>query len=321
MKHETKSKDFSNLELVVEQKLHEHGLIPFTSKVCLCPYHSISINGELFSHFIITCTHSRQQFFLKILKENDNFPLCDRFLREIHIKEAKLPYPKIVVPEFAFRGMRYYITTYIEGQSLDTFQDVQPQIIWNDVADKLLILINQLTSLKATQYSEHGVFVPDDYASILKKKLKVRLRHPLIANYPHAILERAFIWSCDILDHSQFSRPTLIHMDVKPANIIYNKKTGSVSLIDFEFARFGDVDYGWIQILMSGCNRFNQFYKELIVPRLTEGKLTWDEALNTPKFQYYLFYQAMCNLIYYHDHHLPCPEEFEELFSLLINRI
>lgn len=320
MKHETKLKNYSDLELIVERKLHEHGLIPFTSKVSLCPHHSISMNGELFSHFIVTCTHSQQHFFLKILKENDNFLLCDRFLRKIHIKEAKLPYPQIVVPEFVFHGMQYYVTTYIEGQPLDTFQDVLPPKTWDNVADKLLILIDQLASLKATQYSEHGIFVPDDYASILKKKLEARLQHPLIASYPHAMIERAFNWSCDILDHSQFSQPTLIHMDVKPANIIYNEKTGSVSLIDFEFARFGDIDYGWTQILMSGRNRFNQFYREQIVPRLTEGKLTWDEALNTPKFQCYLFYQAMCNLIYYHDHHLPCPDEFKELFNLLINR-
>lgn len=320
MKYEANSKNYSDLKLVVERKLHKHNFVPITSKVSLCPHHNVLINGEWFSHFIVTCTHSQQRFFLKILKENDNFILCDRFLRKIYSNEAELLYPQIVVPEFTFRGMQYYITTYIEGQPLDTFPDTLPQNTWNNVTDKLLILINQLASLKAPQYSEHGTFVSDDCASILKKKLETRLKHPLISSYPRAKLEQAFNWSCDILDHSRFSQPTLIHMDIKPANIIYNEKTGSVSLIDFEFARFGDVDYGWTQILMSGRNRFNQFYREQMVPRLTRKQLTWDEALNTPKFQCYLFYQAMCNLIYYHDRHLPCPEEFKELFNLLINR-
>lgn len=320
MKQETYFRNYSDLELVVERKLHEHGLVPIASKVGLCPHHSVPINGEWFSHFIVTCSHSRQRFFLKIIKENDNALLCDRFLREIHIKNADLLYPQIVVPAFTFQGMQYYITTYIEGQPLDTFPDTLPQNTWNNVADKLLILIDQLASLKAPQYSEHGVFVPDDYASILKKKLETRLRHPLIASYPREKLEQTIKWFCNILDHSQFSQPTFIHMDVKPANIIYNEKTGSVSLIDFEFARFGDVDYGWTQILMSGRNRFNQFYREQLVPRLTRDRLTWDKALNTPKFQCYLFYQAMCNLIYYHDRVLPCPEEFKELFNLFINK-
>lgn len=321
MKPEVNSKKYNDLELIVEQKLHEYGLAPITSKVSLCPHHSVPINGKCFSHFIVTCTHSQQRFFLKILKENDNSLLCDRFLREMHIKEEELHYPQIVVPEFSFHGIQYYITTYIEGQSLDTFPDMLPHNMWNNVANKLLLLIDQLASIKASQYSEHGVFVPDDCASILKKKLEIRFRHPLIAGYPHEKLEKTYNWSCDILDYSRFSQPTLIHMDIKPANIIYNEKTGSVSLIDFEFARFGDVDYGWTQILMSGCNQFNQFYKEQLVPRLTRDRLTWDKALNTPKFQFYLFYQAMCNLIYYHDRHLTCPEEFKELFNLFFNRV
>lgn len=321
LKHKTNSKDYSDLELIVKRELHKYNLVPNTSKVSLCPHHSVLIKDEWFSHFIVTCSHSRQRFFLKILKENDNSLLCDRFLRKININEDELLYPQIVVPPFVFRGVQYYMTTYIEGQPLDTFPNMLPQSTWNNVADKLLILINQLSSLKASQYSEHGVFVSNDCISILKKKLETRLKHPLIASYPHEKLERAFNWSCDVLDHSRFSQPTLIHMDVKPANIIYNEQTGGVSLIDFEFARFGDVDYGWTQILMSGRNRFNQFYREQIVPRLTKEQLTWDDALNTPKFQCYLFYQTMCNLIYYYEHHSPCPEEFTELFNLLINRV
>jgi len=321
VKHEANSKNYSDLELIVERKLHEYGLVPINSKVSLCPHHSVPINGEWFSHFIVTCTHSQQRFFLKILKENDNSLLCDHFLREINNKKEGLHYPQIVVPEFSFHGLQYYITAYIEGRSLDTFPDILPQNMWNNVADKLLLLIDQLASIKASQYSEHGVFVPDDCASILKKKLRTRFQHPLIASYQHKKLEKTYNWFCDILDHSQFSQPTLIHMDIKPANIIYNEKTGSVSLIDFEFARFGDCDYGWTQILMSGRNQFNQFYREQLVPRLTRNRLTWDKALNIPKFQCYLFYQAMCNLIYYHDRCLPCPEEFKELFSLFINRV
>ena len=72
--------------------------------------------------------------------------------------------------------------------------------------------------------------------------------------------------------------PTLIHMDIKPANIIYEPDTGVVALIDFEFARFGDIDYGWTQILLSGRNQFNQFYREQIVPHLTRDRINLDDA-------------------------------------------
>lgn len=321
MKDKIFLKDHSDLKSEVMRQLLEHGLISGTDKLNLCPHHRVLIHNEWFYHYIITCTYSRQTFFLKAVKENDNSLLCDCFLRNIDLGGKEFFYPKIVVPEFAFQGIQYYITTYIEGQPLDTFPDTLPQSTWSNVADKLLFLIDQLTLVKTSQYSEHGAFVPDNCANILKKKLEAKLRHPLIIKYPHKKLEQAFIWSCEILDQSLFSPPTLIHMDIKPANIIYNTKTGSLSLIDFEFARFGDIDYGWTQIILSGCNNFNQFYKEQIIPHLTCGRLTLSDAIEIPKFQCYLFYQTMCNLIYYYDHHLSCPEEMKKIFDLLISKI
>lgn len=313
--------NYSDLEIEVEQKLLQYGIIPFAEKIKLCPHHNVSICGEWFSHFIITCTHSRQTFFLKIVKENDGFLLCDRFLQNLSIKDTEYPYPRTVVPKFTFQGMQYYITTFIEGRPLDTFPETLPQNTWSYVANQLLLLIDQLTLLKAPKYSERGVFVLDNCADILKAKLESRMRHPLISSYPSKKLERAFNWACEILDHSQFSQPTLIHMDIKPANIIYNMDTGLVSLIDFEFARFGDMDYGWIQILLSGRNQFNHFYREQIVPYLTSGRVTLDDALDIPKLQCYLFYQAMCNLIYYYDRHLSCPKEIETIFDFFIKKM
>lgn len=321
MEHEMHLANDADLEIEISRKLIEYGLIPAVDQVKLHPTHRVMIRGEWFSHFIVNCIHSQQTFFLKTVKENDSFLLCDHFLQKLSMNAAEYPYPKILVPAFSFQGMKYYITTYIEGQPLDTFPDTLPQDTVNHVTDSLLELIDQITLLKAPQYSERGAFVPDNCASILKKKLAARLRHPLIASYPHKKLERAFNWSCEILDHSQFSQPTLIHMDVKPANIIYSPETGILSLIDFEFARFGDIDYGWTQILLSGCNQFNPFYKEQIVPRLTNGRVTLDDAFDIPKYQCYLFYQAMCNLIYYYDRHLPCPKEMTGIFERFITKM
>ena len=318
MRYETYSVNSAELEAETKRKLIEYSLIPVYDEVRLYPTHRVLIWGKWFSHFIVTCTHSRQTFFLKIVKENDNFLLCNHFLQHLCKEDAVYPYPKIVVPEFPFQEMNYYITTYIEGQPLDTFPDTLPQSTVGHIADGLLELIDQLTLVRTPQYSERGAFVPDNCASILKGKLKLRLQHPLIANYPCEKLDRAFNWACEILDYSQFSQPTLIHMDVKPANIIYNTETGVVSLIDFEFARFGDVDYGWAQILLSGCNQFNQFYKKQIVPYLAKNRLTLDDAFGIPKYQCYLFYQTMCNLIYYYDRHLQCPKEIKEIFEHFI---
>ncbi len=182
-------------------------------------------------------------------------------------------------------------------------------------------MIDLLAQIKAPQYSEQGGFVSDGCADILKAKLKKRLKHPLLARYPREKLDRAWVRACEILDHSHFSQPTLIHMDIKPANIIYNQETGLVSLIDFEFARFGDVDYGWVQLLLSGYNRFHPIYREQIVPSLLWGRITPEDALESPKLRCYLFYQTMCNLIYYADRGQPAPEKMEKIFDLLVEKL
>lgn len=321
MEHKTHLINYTELEMETKKMLLKNSLISPHDEVKLRPTHRVLISGEWFSHFIVSCTYSRQTFFLKVVKGNDNFLLCNQFLQQLSTENAEFLYPKIVVPEFLFQGMNYYITTYIEGQPLDTFPDTMSQSVIEHIADSLLKLIDQLSLIRAQEYSEQGAFVSGDYASILKRKLKLRLRHPLMASFQREKLGRALNWATDILDRSQFSQPTMIHMDVKPANIIYNTETGVVSLIDFEFARFGDIDYGWTQILLSGYNHFNQFYKKQIVPYIAKNRLSLNDAIGIPKYQCYLFYQAMCNLIYYNDRHLPCPNEMVEIFEYFFEKI
>ena len=198
--HETHLVNSTDLGKETRQKLIEYGLIPASDNVRLRPTHRVIIHGEWFSHFIVTCPHSQQTFFLKIVKESDNFLLCNRFLPNLNVKGVEYPYPKIVVPAFSFQGMNYYVTTYTEGQALDTFPDTLPQNTISHIADRLLELIDQLTQLKAPQYSERGAFVSDDCASILKRKLESRLLHPLISSYPRKKLDRAFNWAYEVLD-------------------------------------------------------------------------------------------------------------------------
>ena len=62
--YEMISKDYNDLELVVERKLYEHGLVPINDKVSLYPHHSVIVDGKCLSHFIVTSTRSLQRFFL-----------------------------------------------------------------------------------------------------------------------------------------------------------------------------------------------------------------------------------------------------------------
>ena len=43
-------------------------------------------------------------------------------------------------------------------------------------------------------------------------------------------------------------RPVLLHGDVKPANVIFDEVTKETTIIDWELARFGDVDFEWSKL-------------------------------------------------------------------------
>ena len=305
---------------IVQRKLEMRKILTKTQEVALQPCHTVVIGGKQYSHFIISCSESDQKFFLKVMKENDCAPHCNDYLRIFCDKNGNCPFPLILVPSFFFHGVRYYITTFIDGQTLDELSVTLPADFWDEIADHLLLRYDELGSIRAPMYSEHGSFISGGYASIFTQKLAEKLRYPGIP-LSEEKRNRAFEWCGEILESSSFSAPVLLHMDIKPANIIYEPHGNTVSLIDFEFARFGDADYGWAQLLLSGLNNFSDIYKHRIVPRMTRNRLTIRDALDIPKYQCYLFYQLICNFIYYDQRDMRSPEEMTSLFAQLVARI
>jgi aminoglycoside phosphotransferase (APT) family kinase protein len=52
----------------------------------------------------------------------------------------------------------------------------------------------------------------------------------------------------EILETLSEVRPVLLHGDVKPANVIFDGATKETTIIDWELARFGDVDFEWSKL-------------------------------------------------------------------------
>ncbi len=307
-----------NLTLIVHQKMIEYHISSDSDRIFLSPHHNILLEGKQYTHSIITRNPSGKKFFLKILKENDSSLHCNHYLKQFKDMTGEYLYPIIVVPVFEYNNIQYYITTYIKGQTLDDIPTTLFHDKSNSISKNLLMRIDELSLIHSSRYSEKNKFVISEYNTILKPKIVNRLRHPLFEKYCRTQLEKAYGHCCKILDTSQFSEPTLIHMDIKPANIICDVTTGLVTLIDFEFARFGDKDYGWTQLLLSGINSFRQEYKDLIIPHLTKDRLTLEKCIGIPKYQCYILYQTACNLVYYADRDIPCPKEMEYLFLYML---
>ena len=308
------------LSAVVYQKLIKYGLLSAGHEIYLWPCHAIAVRGKQYSHFIISGSKTARKFFLKVMKPNDCAPHCNEYLQKIRDNDGKCPYPIILVPAFCFHDVYYYITNYVDGQVLDMLPETLPEDFWGAIADKLRLRYNELLSIRAPHYSERGKFILDDCASIFLQKFAEKLRYPDI---PLSEDKRrlAFDWCCVVMENCAFSEPTLLHMDIKPGNIVYDPARDSVSLIDFEFARFGDADYGWTQLLLSGINCFSSIYKKQIVPRVIRDRPTLQEALNIPKYRCYLFYQLICNFIYYNRRKMRCPGEMTALFERLAGQL
>lgn len=214
--------DLEELELVTRPKMVENGVALNTQEIKLHPCYSVTLQGKLMFHYTITCWPSREKFFLKIIKDCDGALICNSFLRKLYNKAGRCPYPLIVVPEFEFQGVKYYITTFIEGKNLDELPEPLPESTWDNIAAKLLFRLDELTTIQAPQYSERDGFISDDCATNLRKKFMKRLQHPLIVHFPRKQIEATVEKCCTVLEQCQYSSPALLHMDVKPANIIYN---------------------------------------------------------------------------------------------------
>lgn len=312
--------DIKTLKRITLQKLIQHELLPSNADISLTPNYPIVLHGKPYSHYIITCSNYNKKFFLKVCKSGDKTSHCNKYLRRFLDSNGEFVFPIILIPPFGFNDIQYFVTTFSEGENLDTLSKTLTKSEWSLVSNKLCNQLELLSSIQENLYSENNEFLKIGCSEILKGKFKKRFQHIVFQSIPSQKLERAYNYCCEILDNSSFSKPTLIHMDIKPANIIYNPQTQTLNLIDFEHARFGDIDFGWTQILLTKCNAFNSEYKNFLLPNLIKGRTTLNEALSIPKYRTYIFYQTACNLIYYHDRKTDCPPDMCNLFFALLDQ-
>lgn len=308
------------LSMTTKKHLLYANLIDDNEIINLTVCHEFFTGEFTFCHFIIKCKNSKKKYFLKTVKPGDNLIFCNDFLKKFYLN-GKYTYPVILIQPFNFKNKLFYVTTYAEGKDLDEISKDLTPLEWKNISLKLIDKLDELSSITADRYSDCQKFVDVGCAEILKNKYVKRLAHPLIAEIPKIQRDLVYKRCCNILDNSKFSKPTFLHMDIKPANIIYNRSTDELTIIDFEFSRFGDEDYGKMQLLLTGINAFSDYYKSYVYPHITKSLPTFSEAENIPKLACYLFYQTMCNRIYYFDHNMQCPDGMTELFYKLLNKL
>lgn len=156
-------------------------------------------------------------------------------------KNCKKFYPQIY-REFANQPMlgNVLIMEYIEGNSLAKELDRLSSDEEKLIIDSLYNIVQNIHSIKSRCFTtfngEVFAYWVDFMQYQIQKFVEYSQQRGLLDNYlAHTIKEtfRKFIFINNII-------PTLVYYDLKPDNIIIDIKSNTVSLVDYEIARFFD---------------------------------------------------------------------------------
>lgn len=114
-------------------------------------------------------------------------------------------------------------------------------------------------------------------------------------------------------------RPTLLHGDVKAANILFDDVTKKTALIDYELARFGDIDFEWTKLNRMAV-RWPE-YRNLIANPLLKSVSDDSTKKKRAKLLLYDLYHACSFLDFELETNIPVPSyrlrDLEELLRQL----
>lgn len=141
----------------------------------------------------------------------------------------------------------YLVIAFVEGESLDK------SLEWMSHAESIELRLRQeLADIHCIPGEYFGHLTGPRYQS-WQAFFEVRLwRHvmPLVEALLVSERDLARIKALHQEARKSLSEvsPTLLHGDVKPANVVFELRTNKTTLIDFELSRFGDQDFEWTKL-------------------------------------------------------------------------
>lgn len=315
------SNNYQELKKIIYDKLVEVNLIMPSDKLRIRRIHKKHESNGIIYHYIISVNNKRT-FLLRTVKEHDYSYLVMDYLTKINNKFPKPCFPNAVIPPFNLDSYTYILTSYLEGK------DLGKAIYWlsNEQLVKIADILNEkldcLHRVTAPKYSDGYNFSSESpFAEIMFNKIKSKLakEHCINIFMLNINKEKLLNRINTILSESTYSEPTLIHLDIKPANIIIMPDIEDVCLIDFELSRFSDIDYEWTNLLLKNKLNYSvRFKKYILEPILIKNFMPLSEALKINKYKVYILYHSINNYIYYFKHNMKCPEGVITLIEQLI---
>ncbi|MCL2441459.1 MAG: aminoglycoside phosphotransferase family protein [Treponema sp.] len=157
----------------------------------------------------------------------------------------------------------YLIESFLPGKSLEKYSTDELEKYMPLLTQKISSCLYELHNLKGHKFHS---FIGDSYQTYLDMLETHMQRHIRtigtydinFANYISKTIKNIHLYEYYWINIT----PSFLHFDLKPQNIIFDKETTSISLVDFEFARFGDMFHELIRAKM----RFSQntlFFRNL----------------------------------------------------------
>lgn len=185
----------------------------------------------------------------------------------------------------------YLVTTYVPGESLDKSLDWITNAA--SIVSGLECLLSDIHGINGNFF---GHLAGPRYSS-WREFVEVRFwRHVMPLVSAGMISEddhrRIRILYEEVNEALLDIRPTLLHGDVKPANIVFDVNQGMTSLVDFELARFGDIDFEWSKLQRMAL-RWSDYGRLIAQPLLTQTSLARPQRIrNEAKLLLYELYHA-----------------------------
>ena len=253
--------------------------------------------------YILREKNGKFQRRIRIISDRDNTVNTEEKI--CLLLETYLPdyfYPKVHKKYENIPGIGdILITEYKEGVSLDKYIFNLSEMEYPIIIDELFRNLKKMHSIKSSDFFDFTEFKSNNWFDFFKFKLKKYLKMAV----DNRILKREEIGYITHLlyreqDIFRLDLGSLIHFDIKPANIIWNPENKELSLIDFEMSRYGDILMEFTKgkfttLLFNNSIYENKIWKPLVEYYFSEP---YADIFSSRKSIWYLFYHYLAHTNY-----------------------
>lgn len=287
----------------------ENNLKQFIESINILPPNvPFEIKAEYFDDlqpqvYILREKNGKFQGRIRIISDRDNTVNIEE--KVCLLLETYLPdyfYPKVHKKYENIPGIGdILITEYKEGVSLDKCIFNLSEMEYPIIIDKLFRSLKKMHSIKSSNFFDFTEFNSNNWFDFFEYKLKKYLKMAM----DNKILKREEIGYITHLlyreqDIFRLNLGSLIHFDVKPANIIWNSENKELSLIDFEMSRYGDILMEFTKGKFTTLLFNNSIYENKIWKPLVEYYFSkpYADIFSSRKSIWYLFYHYLAHSNY-----------------------